>query len=170
MFSFVLMSVKIKNKHLLKQKKAKELISLLEQQFNESIDILTDDIYTGTIDDTVFYFHKQVPIAMKINGEVMMTLHGLLKFQPSNHYVVVDMGAIRFVTNGADVMAPGIVDADKNIDVDMPVWICDEQHHKPLAIGIALMNGAEMIQACKGKAVKMIHFVSDPIWKMTESM
>lgn len=161
--------MKIKNKHLLKLKKAKELVNLLEQQFNESIDMPVNEISTGIIDDTIFYFYKDEAIAMSVNGTVMMTIQGLLRFHPSNRFVVVDMGAIRFVTNGADVMAPGIVDADEQIDVGMPVWICDEQHHKPLAIGIALMNGTEMVQASKGKAVKMIHYVGDPIWNSIDS-
>lgn len=164
---FLLILVKVKNKHLLKQKKAKELINRLEQQFNESLDISVNEIFTGVIEDTVFYFVDQVPIALDINDHAMMTLRGLLKFHPKNRFVTVDMGAVRFVTNGADVMSPGIVDADTDIDVDMPVWIRDEQHHKPLAIGVALMSGEEMIRSKKGKAVKMIHFIGDTIWKMS---
>ena len=166
--SFLLIIVKVKNKHLLKQKKAKDLINRLEQQFDESLDISVDEIFTGVIDDTVFYFVDKVPIALDINDHVMMTLRGLLKFHPSNRFVTVDMGAVRFVTNGADVMAPGIVDADDCIEVDMPVWICDEQHHKPLAIGVALMNGDEMVDSVSGKAVRMIHYIGDSIWKMSD--
>ena len=163
-----LITVKVKNKHQLKQKKAKDLIKRLERQFDESLEISTDEIFTGVIDDYVFYFVDQVPIAMDINDHVMMTLRGLLKFHPSNRFVTVDMGAVRFVTNGADIMAPGIVDADIQIEKDMPVWIRDEQHHKPIAIGVALMNGEEMIDAVSGKAVKMIHYIGDPIWKMSD--
>ena len=154
----------------MKQKKAKELVSLLEQQFNESIEMPVNKISTGIIEDTVFYFYKDEAIAMNVNGTVMMTIQGILRFHPSNRFVVVDMGAVRFVTNGADVMAPGIVDADEQIEIGMPVWICDEQHHKPLAIGIALMNGIEMVHATKGKAVKMIHYVGDSIWNLIDSL
>ena len=158
---------KIKNKHLLKQKKAKALMKRLMDQFGESLDFSVNNMFTGRINDTTFYFVDNVPIAMDLEGYVMMTVQGLLKLQPSNRFVVVDMGAVRFVTNGADVMAPGIVDADASIEANSPVWICDEQHRKPLAIGIALMNGIEMVEASKGKAVKMIHYVGDEIWKMS---
>jgi PUA-domain protein len=159
--------VKVKNKHLLKQKKAKQIIDRLEHQFDESLNISIDQIFKGVIDDTVFYFVDQVPIALDINDRVMMTVQGLLKFHPSNRFVTVDMGAVRFVTNGADIMAPGIVDADKQIEKEMPVWIRDEQHHKPLAIGLALMSGEDMIIASSGKAVKMIHYIGDSIWKIS---
>ena len=93
-----------------------------------------------------------------------MTLDGVIKLQPKKNYVVIDMGAIKYVTNGADVMAPGIVDADIDIIKDQQVWICDERNHKPLAIGIALVNGSEMIQKNSGKSIKVIHYVGDELW------
>jgi PUA domain protein len=164
----LLIIVKAKNMHLLKQKRGKEIIQQIEQQFDEVFHISPNKISTGIIDDTVFYFVNRVPIAFQINNHVMMTLRGVLEFQPKNRFVTVDMGAVRFVTNGADVMAPGIIDADKNIEEDMPVWIRDEQHHKPLAIGVALMNGENMIQSSSGKAVKMFHYIGDPIWKLSD--
>jgi len=76
------------------------------------------------------------------------------------------MGAVKFVTNGADVMAPGIVDADENIIAGDMVWICDETHRKPLAVGVAVMNGPEMIKETKGKAIIMKHHIGDDIWKV----
>ena len=79
------------------------------------------------------------------------------------------MGAVKFVTNGADIMAPGIVDADDTIAVDDSVWICDETHKKPLAVGIALKSGIEMVQQEKGKAVKMIHHVGDELWNLMKT-
>ena len=42
------------------------------------------------------------------------------------------MGAVGFITKGADVMAPGITDADPMIQKDDLVWICDEKHRKPI--------------------------------------
>jgi PUA domain protein len=74
------------------------------------------------------------------------------------------MGAVKYVSNGADIMAPGIVDADKEIVVDDLVWIRDEKNLQPLAIGRALMTGIEMIQNNKDKAVKSLHYVNDKLW------
>lgn len=75
------------------------------------------------------------------------------------------MGAIRFVANGADIMSPGIVDADNNIEEGDQVWICDEEHYKPLAVGIALCSGPAMIKENTGKAIQNIHYVGDDLWK-----
>ena len=89
---------------------------------------------------------------------------GIEKYRPRNRYVIVDMGAVQFVTNGADVMSPGIVDADKNIQENDIVYICDEKNKKPLAIGMALVSGDEMISQKKGKAINIIHHVGDKLW------
>jgi len=77
------------------------------------------------------------------------------------------MGAVGFIIKGADVMAPGIIDADNTIQKDDVVWICDEKHHKPLATGIALMNGEEMKSKKPGKAVKTLQYVGDRFWVLT---
>ncbi len=78
--------------------------------------------------------------------------------------VVVDMGAVPFVTKGADIMAPGIVAANEKIEAGEIILIVDERHGKPLAIGRALVRGAE-IKGPKGKVVKNLHHVGDDIWK-----
>ena len=84
--------------------------------------------------------------------------------------VVVDMGAIKFVTNGADVMTPGVVDADPEILEGQQVWICDETHGKPLAVGIALVSGEEMVEQSSGKAVRLLHYVGDKLWTLIQSI
>ncbi len=80
--------------------------------------------------------------------------------------MTVDMGAVKFLANGADVMAPGVVDADPNVKVGMPVWVRDEKNKRALVIGVALMDAGEMIVASGGKAVKTHHFVGDKIWNL----
>jgi len=80
--------------------------------------------------------------------------------------VIVDMGAIRFVTNGADIMRPGIKDADEEITPGSFVVIGDEKHGKPLAIGIAMFSGKEILEMDSGKVIKNIHYVGDNIWNL----
>lgn len=80
--------------------------------------------------------------------------------------VIVDMGAIRFVTNGADIMRPGIVDVDKEITPESFVIIGDEKYGKPLAIGVAMYSGKEIMEMDSGKVIKNIHFVGDSIWNL----
>ena len=78
--------------------------------------------------------------------------------------VVVDMGAIRFVCNGADVMAPGIVEVDK-FDEGSLVVIRDMSHGKALSIGKSLKSSTEIESNKKGKVIQNIHYVGDKLWE-----
>ncbi len=104
-------------------------------------------------------------IAVEDTEALYLTLHGVNELKPRKGWVTVDMGAIRFLANGADVMAPGIVDADPAIEEGDMVWVKDETYGRPLVVGKALIDGPSMSAGATGKAIKTIHFVGDPIWK-----
>ncbi|MCX8200208.1 MAG: RNA-binding protein [Candidatus Micrarchaeota archaeon] len=80
--------------------------------------------------------------------------------------ITVDAGAIRFVSNGADVMRPGIVRADEGISRGDIVLIYEILHNKVIALGEALLSSDELKNATSGKAVKNIHYVGDKIWSL----
>ena len=77
--------------------------------------------------------------------------------------VVVDMGAIPYVCNGADVMAPGITDMDAFMAGDIVV-VRDVTHGKALAIGRALKSSSDIEAVKKGKVVENLHYVGDSLW------
>jgi len=78
--------------------------------------------------------------------------------------VTVDMGAIKHVASGADIMRPGIVAVDDGIAAHDIVAIVDETHQKALAIGHALFSSEEIRNMDKGKTIETIHYVGDKIW------
>jgi len=158
------MDIKIKNRHRLKIKEIKKLLNELQEIFKCDLFTEKSTIETGEYDGLKMIFIDQIPSFIYHNDKILFTLFGIHKYKPKNNYVVVDMGAVKFVTNGADVMTPGIVDADINIEKDEQVWICDEKNHKALAIGIAKIPGEEMIKKEKGKAIKIINYVGDNLW------
>jgi PUA domain protein len=163
------MSVKIKNRHSLKKKDIREIQDELVKEFDQKFIDHKLKVEIGFLEDIKIIFIDETPCFIYHNSKIIFTIPGINKFALKKNYVVVDMGAVKFVTNGADIMAPGIVDADKNIKEKDQVWICDETHHKPLAVGIALMSGEEMVQVQNGKAIKTIHFIGDTIWNYTSS-
>ncbi len=104
-----------------------------------------------------------VPMLFQHDGRYFPTVFLLLQITPDKWYVTVDMGAVKHVLNGADVFAAGIVDADPNITIGDCVYVRDEKYKKPLAVGIALMDGEKMVSEKRGKAVKNIHYYGDRI-------
>lgn len=95
-----------------------------------------------------------------------MTVRGLLAYRPTTRWATVDMGAVRHVHNGADVMAPGIVEADPELQPGDWVWVRDERNKQPLAVGKCLMAGSEMGPADKGKAITSVHHLGDKLWDL----
>ena len=87
--------------------------------------------------------------------------HSLLK------EVVVDMGAVKFVSNGADVMRPGIVSVSDGILAGDAVRVIDLKNHVTLAIGITLFSGPEILTMVGGKAVRTVHHVGDRRWQLS---
>lgn len=78
--------------------------------------------------------------------------------------LIVDMGAVRFVARGADIMRPGITDIP-DAPAGALVQIQDERNKKTLAVGEMLLPGEEMRAAGSGRAVRSLHFVGDRLWQ-----
>jgi len=79
------------------------------------------------------------------------------------NYVVIDMGAVPYIANGADVMAPGIVDIGE-FEKNKFVFVGDEKNGKILSIGISLSSSKEISEKKEGKVIKTIHYVGDKFW------
>ena len=105
--------------------------------------------------ESIFFFYE---------GSLVPTLRFLLHNDFPLKRVVVDMGAVRFMASGADVMRPGIVSFDEGIEKGELVVIVDETHKKPLAVGKMLFSGSEASAVGSGKVIKTIHWVGDSIW------
>ncbi len=94
-----------------------------------------------------------------------LTVRGVLTFRPPDNWVEVDMGAVPYLSNGAHVMAPGVVAAAPGVKPGTPVWVRDERNRQPLAVGWALQEGQVMAgKKAKGKAVFTLQYVGDEMW------
>ena len=78
--------------------------------------------------------------------------------------VMVDMGAVKFMCNGANVMRPGIT---KFSDFESGEIVCviEESQKKFLAVGKAKMSSKELDETNKGEVIKNMHYVSDNFWE-----
>lgn len=114
-----------------------------------------DDDKVFVDNECLFYYHK---------NKILPTLKLILK----NNFlkkVTVDMGAIKFISSGADVMRPGVTKVDEGMQQNELVVVVDETYGKALAIGACLFSSEELMQLEKGKVVKTIHYVGDEIWQ-----
>ncbi len=100
------------------------------------------------------------------DGEPFLTVRGANEYELSQRVVVVDTGAISFVSSGADVMRPGITDVKGTITAGDLVLIAEESHGKVLAIGRARVDDNEM-RGDSGKVVDSIHYVGDELYEFS---
>ncbi len=143
-------------------KELNEKLSRFKIELSKKDYIMTDDTDTHEIIQLnslpAFFLYENNPIP---------TLRYILKNPGITiSKVTIDMGAIKFIASGADLMRPGITEFE-NFEKNQPILIIDITHKKPLAIGIALFSSEELKTIDKGKVIKNIHYISDKLWKYT---
>jgi PUA domain protein len=106
------------------------------------------------------------PDVLYVDDEPFPTVRGANRHAPSRRVVTVDAGAVSFVSDGADVMRPGIVDADDRIAAGDLVLVAEETHDKVLAVGRALVDGDEMV-GDSGRVVESVHHVGDDLYEFS---
>ena len=85
----------------------------------------------------------------------------ILKKFPS---VEVDMGAVKFMCKGANLMRPGIKKFTE-FEKEKLVCIVEETHHKFLAVGKSMVPSLELNEMEKGEVIQNIHYISDKFWE-----
>tara|TARA_Y100000590_G_scaffold247849_1_gene278476 strand:+ start:3102 stop:3572 length:471 start_codon:yes stop_codon:yes gene_type:complete len=84
-------------------------------------------------------------------------------------YVQVDMGAVKFMCKGANVMRPGIKKFS-DFSKDDIVCIVEESQNKFLAIGKAEADSSELENMKNGEILKNLHYISDKAWEISKTI
>ena len=160
--------LRLRKRHRMRQKDIESAAAKIESATGGKVFSAEDTVDMAEAPDYDVIMVDGVIVAVVLDGVPYLTVRGLLKYGASRGYVTVDMGAVRFVANGADVMGPGVVDADVSISEGDFIWIRDERNKRPLAVGRALVPGKVMRNKPKGKVVASIHYVGDKLWQVDE--
>ena len=107
--------------------------------------------------------------AVQVQDSIVPFLGGpaeVLKRFPS---VSVDMGAVKFVCNGAKVMRPGITSFGSFKKGEIVV-VKDQTHGKALAVGVALEDSEAAKAMTKGYVVENLHYISDKMWEANKEI
>ena len=160
--------MKLRKRHRLRQKEIAALASQVDASLGTKSFSQDDtvDMAEGPEYEAIFVDGKI--LAFKIGETAFLTVRGLLRYPATKRFVTVDMGAVKFVYNGADVMGPGIVEVDLSIAPGDLVWIRDLNNRRPLAVGRAFVSGEVMARKEKGKSVESILHVGDKLWLADE--
>jgi len=163
---------RIKKRHLLKAKEQKILSEQLDRDLGNGRTKLSEErrLEEGVLEDgSKIYLSEGIIVFFELEGRIFPALRSVLDGLVQIPQVVVDMGAVKFVVNGADVMRPGVTKVDDGIIQGSIVSIVDEKHGKPLAIGVSTMSSDDMRNAVSGKVVLSKHHVGDELWEYSKS-
>ncbi len=121
-----------------------------------SLDAMYEVILDGQIIGRLRY---DIP---KKRYKFILSLEGGRRIGEISHqkWVTCDDGVLKFLKNGANLLVPGIIGCDSEIEVGDEVWVTDT-NGVVIAVGIARMTGSEIAQSEKGFAIK-IREVDDP--------
>ncbi|MGQ9759476.1 MAG: DUF1947 domain-containing protein [Candidatus Methanomethylicaceae archaeon] len=147
-------------------KEQKELLGRIKENYPlvfEKIDRRKGIEVIETADGKRIYIQDGAPILFTAGSKIVPCLRAPKEVLDALPKVVVDMGAVPHILNGADVMAPGIMGvADAKVgDV---VVVVEERYGKPLAVGMLIADPKEIQEKKKGKAVENLHHLGDDIW------
>ena len=169
--------MRIKHRTLLRSKELRQLRKQLEKLPNLEHRVIREaasskvQVERIVLDDkSELYF---------IGGELWLVIHqeliypglpALLSENVQLPKVIVDMGAVSHIANGADVMAPGIYDLDKELVEGKLAVIIDQKNLMPLAVGRMLLDAETILEINKGRAIDTLHYVGDPLWKLAKEL
>jgi len=159
-------------RYFLKTKEVKSLLRKISKKLKIDVEQIFDVKVNVELVETDFagiLLINSRPLLFRVEESIFPTLI-FKEIVASAPKVVVDMGAVSHVCNGANVMAPGIVRFEGNFRKDDFVFVVDERHGKPVAIGKAVYDVEAAKKTTQGVVVKNIHFVGDKIWNFIKTL
>ena len=157
-------SMEITSRHHLRSDAVRELEAILADRYGVE---LSADRYElvelSDVDTELVLVDGEPLVAYFAEGEPSLTVKGANATEPTGHLVTVDAGAVSFVSDGADVMRPGIVDATDDIAEGDVVLVAEETHGKVLAVGRSRVPAGDLLGDA-GKVVDSLHHVGDDLF------
>ncbi|MEM2280956.1 MAG: DUF1947 domain-containing protein [Candidatus Bathyarchaeia archaeon] len=161
-----------RKRHFLKEKEAKALLEKVSERLKVNLKELFGSGLRVELVETDFgevFIINGKPALFKAGG----ILYPTLLFEEVFAYIpriVVDMGAVSHICNGANVMAPGVVRFEGGFKKGDVAVVLDEKYGKPLMVGEMLHDEGEAIKVKRGAVVKNVHYVGDKIWKCVKEL
>jgi predicted RNA-binding protein (TIGR00451 family) len=120
------------------------------------------------VDDSTIVFVDGRSLILRTQGLLLPSLRfdELIDTLPR---VIVDMGAVAHLVNGADIMRPGVREIKGAFVKGGVTVIVDEKFGKAIALGIADMDSGVMQSVIKGKVISNVHYVGDEMWKTSSA-
>lgn len=157
-------------RRMLKKSEIKKIFPEIDKFRNElDFDEKRTRIEIIVTDAGSLYLFDGKPLLFRSEDKIIPTLF-FERYISSAPKIIVDMGAIPHLCNGADVMAPGVQKVADEFSKGGLVLIVEEKYGKAIAIGEALFNSNEIIKMNQGKIIRTFHYVGDSIYEVSKGI
>lgn len=153
--------------NLISKSETNSLLSEIQSQWGIDIPKIKNLRIHHITDDAQIIAGKEFK-ALKLIDDYLPFLSETQVLEKFSH-VMVDMGAVKFMCNGANVMRPGIKSYSE-FEISQIVCVIEESKHKFLAVGKAVVSSSDMDSLEKGEVVKNMHYISDKYWEIGKTL
>ena len=153
--------------NLVSKSETNQILELVSKQWKQELPKIKN-LKVYFIDDNSKLIIGAGITILKINDDYLPFLNQteILEKFPN---VMVDMGAVKFMCNGANVMRPGIKRYTEFGANDV-ICVIEESQHKFLAVGRAMTDSSALEGMSKGEVVKNLHYISDKYWEISKTV
>jgi len=153
--------------NLISKSETNQIIKLVSDQWKRELPKIKN-LKVHFIDNNSQLMVGDGIIILKIDNDYLPFLNqnDILEKFPN---VMVDMGAVKFMCNGANVMRPGIKKYTEFVKGDI-ICVIEESQHKFLAVGKAIADSSELENISKGEIIKNLHYISDKYWEIAKTI
>jgi len=153
--------------NLISKSETNSLLSEIQNQWGISLPKIKNLRIHQIMNDAQIITGKEFK-ALKLIDDYLPFLSETQILEKFSH-VTVDMGAVKFMCNGANVMRPGIKNYSE-FEISQIVCVIEESQHKFLAVGKAIISSSDMDTMEKGEVVKNMHYISDKYWEIGKTL
>ncbi|MEM2341064.1 MAG: DUF1947 domain-containing protein [Candidatus Bathyarchaeia archaeon] len=109
------------------------------------------------------------PLLIDVGGDLIPTLFSeeAIRSLPK---VIVNMGAVPHICDGADIMAPGVVKIEGEFKEGDLAIVLDERYGKAIAVVRALKKSEDIKALKHGRILENLHYVGDSYWKIIKEL
>ncbi len=117
------------------------------------------------------YIIEGRPAFARISGKLIPLINYLLDVGTGwLPRIIVDEGAVRPITRGANLMRPGIVSVEGDFEKGDIVVILEPLKKIPIAVHEALVSKVELESMEKGVVSKRLHYMGDRLWEYARKL
>ena len=153
--------------NLISKSETAQLLKIVSEKWKMDVPKIKNLKVYEIDNETQLITGKDIKI-LKIKDEYLPFLNEISTLEKFP-FVQVDMGAVKFMCKGANLMRPGIKKFS-DFSKDDIVCIVEESQNKFLAVGKSEIDSSEMESMEKGEVLKNLHYISDKAWEISKTL